>query len=388
MIRFGIDILLKQQPSWKLTNIGLVTNNAATTFNGVLSRKALLDAGFNIKRLFSPEHGLDVNGADGDAIKDTFDTVTGLPVTSLYGENLAPSQSDLMNIDILLFDIPDVGSRFYTYLWTMTYVMEAAAQYSKILIILDRPNPISGNLQLTEGPMLDMTTTSFLGRWPLPIRHSCTLGELAIYFNTTRNIKVSLEIVPCSGWNRNMFQPDWLLPFVPTSPAMQSFESMLLYPGICLLEATNVNEGRGTSLPFCILGAPWIDGTALATAFNRLGHTGVKATNTSYVPREGKYKHETCHGIKLEISAPQEIRSVINGLLIIKLIRTMYPDHFSWRPYPTNVNPSGAFHLDRLLGISNSESLFDLPFLVFIDKIKQMTQIHDWKQQISNYLIY
>ncbi|CAF4641861.1 unnamed protein product, partial [Rotaria magnacalcarata] len=207
MIRFGIDILLKQQPSWKLTNIGLVTNNAATTFNGVLSRKALLDAGFNIKRLFSPEHGLDVNGADGDAIKDTFDTVTGLPVTSLYGENLAPSQSDLMNIDILLFDIPDVGSRFYTYLWTMTYVMEAAAQYSKILIILDRPNPISGNLQLTEGPMLDMTTTSFLGRWPLPIRHSCTLGELAIYFNTTRNIKVSLEIVPCSGWNRNMFQP-------------------------------------------------------------------------------------------------------------------------------------------------------------------------------------
>ncbi|CAF3829127.1 unnamed protein product, partial [Rotaria magnacalcarata] len=161
---------------------------------------------------------------------------------------------------------------------------------------------------------------------------------------------------------------------------------MLLYPGICLLEATNVNEGRGTSLPFCTLGAPWIDGTALATAFNQSGHTGVKATSTSYIPREGNYKHETCHGIKLEISAPKEIRSVINGLLIIQLIRTMYPDHFSWRPYPTNVNPSGAFHLDRLLGISNSESLFDLPFLAFIDKIKQMTHIHDWKQQISEHL--
>ncbi|CAF2392004.1 unnamed protein product [Rotaria sp. Silwood2] len=164
-------------------------------------------------------------GADGQAIKDLSDILTGLPITSLYGEKLAPSEADFTNLDILLFDIPDVGSRFYTYLWTMTYVMEAATNYNKPLMILDRPNPISGNLQLAEGPMLDTTTASFLGRWPLPVRHSCTLGELALYFNTTQNINAHLEVIPCSGWNRNMFQTDWLLPFVPTSPAIKCFES-------------------------------------------------------------------------------------------------------------------------------------------------------------------
>ncbi|CAF4019460.1 unnamed protein product [Rotaria sp. Silwood1] len=388
MIRFGIDILLKQQPTWKTTSIGLVTNNAATTFNGIPSRKALLHAGFNIIRLFSPEHGLDLKSADGDAVTDVLDILTGLPVTSLYGEKIVPSASDLTNIDVLIFDIPDVGSRFYTYLWTMTYVMEAVAQYSKLLVILDRPNPISGNLQLAEGPMLDMATASFLGRWSLPLRHSCTLGELARYFNTMKNIKARLEVIPCSEWDRNMFQPDWHLPFVPTSPAIQSFESMLLYPGVCLLEATNVNEGRGTPFPFCIIGAPWMNGATLAAAFNQLGQNGVKATNTSYIPREGKYKHELCHGIKLEVLVPNDVHPVTIGLLLMKLIHTMYPANFAWRPYPTNVNPSGIFHLDRLLGIMHSESLFDLTFTVFVDKVKELTQIHDWKQQISNYLIY
>lgn len=388
MIRFGIDNLLEQQPVWKTNSIGLVTNNAATTFDSQPSRIALLKAGFNITRLFAPEHGIDVTGADGDAINDGSDVLTSLPVTSLYGEKLMPSEKDLTNIDILLFDIPDVGSRFYTYLWTMTYVMEAAAQHNKLLIILDRPNPISGNLQLAEGPILDMVTTSFIGRWPLPVRHSCTLGEIAVYFNMKQNIKARLEVIKCSGWLRNMFQPDWLLPFIPTSPAMQSFPSMLLYPGICLFEATNLNEGRGTPFPFSIVGAPWIDESALTTAFNQLEYTSVKATGTTYIPTQGKYKHELCHGIKLEVLIMNEVRPVMIGLLLIKLIQTMYPNHFAWKPYPTNVNPLGDFHLDRLLGISNSQALFDLSLPLFIDEIKQLTKTSGWEQQIRNYLIY
>lgn len=388
MIRYGIDILLEQQPKWKTSSIGFITNDAATTHNGVPSRKALLQAGFKIIKLFSPEHGLDIAGVDGYAIEDVTDILTGLPVISLYGKRMIPTEVDLANIDILLFDIPDVGSRFYTYLWTMSYMIEAAAHYSKSLVILDRPNPISGNLQLAEGPMLDIATASFLGRWPLPLRHSCTLGELAIYFNTTQKLEAHLEVITCLGWNRDMFQPDWHLPFVSTSPAIKCFESMLFYPGICLLEATNVNEGRGTSFPFCMIGAPWMDGEAVATAFNQLEQKGVRATGISYTPIEGKYKHELCHGIKLEASLPNAIRPAMIGFLLIKIIMTMYPTQFSWKPYPTNVNPEGTLHLDKLLGITNSESIFNLSFPIFVDKIKQLTQINEWSQQISNYLLY
>ena len=196
MIHFGIDILLKQNPSWKKKRIGLVTNHAATTNKLIPSRKALLDKGFNIIKLFSPEHGLDVKGADGAKMKDGIDTLTNLPVISLYNRKLAPGKKDLMDIDIILFDIPDIGCRCYTYLWTMTYVAEACAKHKKKLIILDRPNPVSGNLQLAEGPILDeKKCASFIGRWDIPLRHSCTLGELALYFNQSKNIHADIEII-------------------------------------------------------------------------------------------------------------------------------------------------------------------------------------------------
>ena len=189
-IRFGIDELLAANPPWKNDCIGMVTNEAATTHDLRASRKALLHAGFNVVKLFSPEHGLDVQGADGHFMQDGTDKLTGLPVVSLYSEKLAPSADDLAGIDVLLFDIPDAGSRFYTYLWTMTHVMEACAAHQKRLIILDRPNPISGNFDLAEGPILDEEPASFIGRWASPIRHSCTLGELARYIEVSKKINL------------------------------------------------------------------------------------------------------------------------------------------------------------------------------------------------------
>lgn len=201
----------------------MITNEAAQTRDGIASRKALVENGFHITRLFSPEHGLDIQGADGHAMSDGTDILTGLPVISLYGERLAPEATHLNDIDILLFDVPDVGSRFYTYLWTLTHVMEAAAKFQKPLILLDRPNPISGILELAEGPFLDEVNSSFIGRWEMPIRHSVTFGELALYFNKEKKMGVNLEVIPCKGWNREQFQPEWELPFVPTSPAIQSF---------------------------------------------------------------------------------------------------------------------------------------------------------------------
>lgn len=389
MIRFGIDILLdSSSPTWKTDRIGLVTNHAATTNQLIPSRQALLEQGFNIQKLFSPEHGLDVLGADGHAMKDGTDGLTGLPIISLYSNKLAPSEEDLSDIDRVLFDIPDIGSRFYTYLWTMTYVMEACAAYGKKLIILDRPNPISGILSLAEGPILDASQSSFIGRWPIPVRHSCTLGELALYFNAAGDIKCHLEVIKCEGWNRTCFQPDWEIPFVPTSPAIQNFESMLLYPGLCLLEATNTSEGRGTPDAFCAAGAPWINGETLAAILADIASDDLYIIPCSFTPTESKYKGQLCHGIRMKVKQAAFFQPVSFGLMLIRLIKQLYPACFQWRPYPTLVNQNGRQHLDKLLGIPNSELLLELPLPKFIAEITKLTKCSEWEERVKRFLLY
>ena len=388
MIKFGIDILLADPPEWKRERIGLVTNHAATTNRLSPSRKALLQHSFNILKLFSPEHGLDVMGADGHEMKDGTDALTKLPIISLYSTKLAPSDQDLEDLDIILFDIPDVGSRFYTYLWTMTYVMEACARNNKKLIILDRPNPVSGNMALVEGPVLDITQASFIGRWPIPIRHSCTLGELALYFNIEQNIHCQLEIIRCENCERDQFQPDWEIPFVPTSPAIQNFQSMLTYPGLCLLEATNISEGRGTKDAFRLAGAPWIKGESLTTMIADIGLDEIHVTANSFRPTDSKYKGENCNGILIEVTHPESFQPVYFGLMLIRIIKQTYPQYFDWAPYPTMVNPTGKQHLDKLLGIADSEKLFDLPLPKFIAEITRLTQCRNWATEMEPYILY
>lgn len=388
MIRFGIDILLGKNPPWKKSRIGLVTNHAATTNDLIPSRLALLQQQFNLQKLFSPEHGLDVLGADGHEMHDGKDSLTDLPVISLYSTKLAPSKEDLQDIDLVLFDIPDVGSRFYTYLWTMTYVMEACAANNKKLVVLDRPNPISGNLEMAEGPILHDSQASFIGRWPIPIRHSCTLGELALYFNATRNIQCDFEVIKCDGWDRYDLQPDWGIPFVPTSPAIKHFESMVLYPGLCLLEATNISEGRGTKDAFCVVGAPWIKGETLATILANIELDDLHISPYNFTPVNSKYEGKTCHGIQLMIKHPQFFQPVSFGLVLIRLIKQLYPQSFEWSHYPTLVNPGGKHHLDKLLGIPNSEQLFELPLPKFIAEVTKLTRCANWEEEIKPYLLY
>lgn len=388
IVRFGIDRLLANAPDWKSLKIGLVTNHAATTNDIIPSREALLKHKFNIRKLFSPEHGLDTTGADGHEMKNGVDALTGLPVISLYSTKLGPSHEDLADIDIVLFDIPDIGSRFYTYLWTLTYVMEACAACNKKLIILDRPNPISGKLDLAEGPIMDESQASFIGRWPIPIRHSCTLGELALYFNAVRNIRCEMEVIKIEGWDRNSFLPDWKISFVPTSPAIQNFESMLLYPGLCLLEATNISEGRGTPDSFCLAGAPWINGESLATIIANIGLDELHVNIHSFTPTDSKYKGQKCHGILLALKTPEFFQPVSFGLILIKLIKQLYPESFQWSPYPTLVNPGGEHHLNKLLGMANSEQLFELPLPKFIAETTRITLCKNWKEEMGSYLMY
>ncbi|MBW0176322.1 DUF1343 domain-containing protein [Sediminibacterium sp.] len=388
MLAFGIDSLLHTTPSWKGLRIGMVTNEAATTRLLEPSRQALLKAGFNIQVLFSPEHGLDVRGADGHAIKDGYDLLTGLPVISLYGERLAPTEAQLADIDLLLFDVPDIGSRFYTYLWTLTYLIETAAATNKKLVLLDRPNPVSGNMQLCEGPMLTEANNSFIGRWEMPVRHSCTLGELALYFNDTRKIHADIEVIRCENWQRDSFQPDWGIPFVPTSPAIQSFQSMLLYPGLCLLEATNISEARGTAYSFEAAGSPWLHAEVVADMLNNMSGGEITTATIQFTPVHSKFEKQLCNAVHMKVDDRSCFNAVMNGMILIKLIKSLHPSQFSWATYPTSVNPSGKGHLDKLLGISNSEALFDLPVPAFIATITKYCRCKEWEEEVGENLLY
>lgn len=388
-ILFGIDSVITQTDSLKKIRFGLVTNNAATTSDGLLSRIALLQAGFTITKLFSPEHGLTAKGKDGSHQSSNIDSLTQLPVISLYGDHLMPVAGDMTAIDIVLFDMPDVGCRFYTYLWTMTYIMEACALYNKPLIILDRPNPIGADIDKAAGPMLDeRNCSSFTGRWNIPIRHSCTLGELATYFAATRIKNLTLDVIKIQHWNRKQAVPEAGWSFVPTSPAIKDAETALLYPGMGLLEGINVNEGRGTESTFKIAGAPWINAKQLHTAFNDLQLPGIKSVAVSYTPARGLYADEICYGLQFSVPDSNIFRSVETGLQLVQLITSLYPDQCKERLYPTAANPSGNKHLDKLTGVYQSFKKIKNGELLSTTLQQRDSIAIGWKETIRPYLLY
>src|SRR6187402_69899 len=306
----GIDTFLQDPEVNKNSRFAIVTNNAAFTSARILSRLKLVNKGFNLIKIFSPEHGISVKGADGLYQKNSIDIKTALPIISLYGDRLMPTEEDLKDIHIVLFDIPDVGCRFYTYLWTMTYVMEACTKYNKPLIILDRPNPIGGNLEMAEGPMLDeKTCASFIGRWSIPIRHSCTLGELANYFSIKKVKGLDLKIVQIKNWDRGRIAND----FYPTSPAIQNISTALVYPGMGLLEGINVNEGRGTNKPFLQFGAPWINAEQLQMEMRNKKTASIETKPCSYFPIDSLYKNETNYGLELNLTDANKFQPLAFG---------------------------------------------------------------------------
>lgn len=388
-ILFGIDSFIKQTATFKKISFGLVTNNAATTSHGILSRTALLQAGFTISKLFSPEHGLTAKGEDGVYQSNSIDSLTQLPIISLYGDHLIPTAKDLADIDMVLFDIPDVGCRFYTYLWTMTYVMEACALHNKPFILLDRPNPIGADIDKAEGPLLDeKNCSSFIGRWNIPVRHSCTLGELATFFAATRIKNLNPDIIKVQNWNRKKIASEAGWNFVPASPAIQDAETALLYPGMGLLEGINVNEGRGSDWPFKIAGAPWIDSQQLNTAFNNLQFPEIKSTAISYIPEWGLHAGEVCQGLQFSITDTKNFRPVETGLQLLQLIISLYPEQCKERLYPTIANPSGSGHLDKLTGVHHSFEKIKNGELTYTTLQPTDPIAIVWKEIIQPYLLY
>ncbi len=386
-LQFGIDNLLANHPHWKKERIGFLTNDAAATNHGIKSRKALQDAGFNLVKLFSPEHGINANGIDGASIANVVDDITGIPVISLYGEKFMPSENDLADIDIMLFDIPDAGTRFYTYLWSMTYWIEAAAKYNKQVIILDRPNPLGGNLSFSEGPMLETSLSSFIGRFSIPIKHQCTLGELAQYFNKNQEWNANLSVIKCEGWNRDQLFYDWNIPWTKPSPALQNIEATILYPGLCFFEATNVSVGRGTPYSFEWIGATWFNLPAMAMVWQNILREDFKIETLKLPLTNDGITIET-KGIRIKVIDPYHYDAVLNGLLIVKLVRDLHPQDFKWMPYPTKANPSGENHLSLLLGIENAEKIFDLPLQQWLQQIGRLLKVEDWKNNIIPHLLY
>jgi len=386
-LQFGIDCILKNEPIWKKDRIAMLTNDAARTSSGIISRLALKDAGFNVTTIFSPEHGINAIGDDGALMEDGVDALTGLPIISLYGEKFMPTADDLKEIDILLFDVPDAGTRFYTYLWSMTYWIESAAKHNKKVIILDRPNPLGGNLALCEGPMLDETISSFIGRFNIPVKHQCTLGELALYFNAVKNWNASMKVIQCEGWKREQLFFDWHQRWVNPSPALQNIEATILYPGLCFFEATNLSVGRGTSYSFEWIGAPWLkQKEMMMMAHSMLGEDyKLEPVNLTIVLENETSKYK---GIRMKVKDPYHYPAVMNGLLLLKLIKDLHPNDFKWMPYPTNANPSGENHLSLLLGIPNAEAIFDLPLQQWLQKINALLRVEGWKKNIEPYLLY
>ncbi|MBX3053919.1 MAG: DUF1343 domain-containing protein [Caldilineaceae bacterium] len=394
-VRYGIDMLLAGMIGQiQGQRVGLVTNDAAATsatYTHMLTptRLALQEAGVNLVSLFSPEHGLGAAAADGAEIGHGFDPLTGLPVHSLYGESFRPSAEQLDGLDLLLFDIPDVGARFYTYIWTLSHVMEACAEAGLPLWVLDRPNPLGGYLGDVEGPMLDEARIStFVGRWNIPIRHCLTAGELARLWHKEKEMALELMVVKMAGWLRKDHWPATGNPFVPMSPSMPSYEAALVYPGTCLFEGTNVSEARGTANPFQQVGSPWMDSLAVSDGFNAQAVPGIVARPVQFTPINSKYAGQLCFGVMLHGVEPERARPVQAGLVLLSEIIDLHREHFAWLPYPTAANAPGFGHFDRLVGQLHIRESLDAQLDNLRSQITGWTAAGDWARRVGDILLY
>jgi len=311
----------------KNKRVGLVTNPSGVNRN-IENTADLLSAhpDINLTALFGPEHGIRGAVYAGEKIKDEIDPGTGLPVFSLYGSNRKPTADMLEDIDVLIVDIQDIGVRAYTYIYTMAKVMEAAAEHDKQVIVLDRPNPLGG--LLVEGNLVEKGYFSFVGMYPIPYRHGMTIGELANYFNTEYSINCNLTVIPLSGWKREMLWDATNLPWIPPSPHVPHWQTVLFMSSTGTFgELHTLSEGVGYTSPFEIVGAPWINGAELAQELNNLSLAGVIFRPLYYKPYYGLFKGELCQGVQIHLTDATSYKSYINGFHIMSVIRQLYPDH-------------------------------------------------------------
>jgi uncharacterized protein YbbC (DUF1343 family) len=325
-VQVGLDVLEAEKfAPLRGKHVGLITNHTGLDALGrsnvdLLSRAS----GVQLVALFSPEHGL--AGRNDERVSSTKDAATGLPIYSLYAETLRPTDDMLRGIDALVFDVQDAGVRFYTYISTMGYCMEEAAKHNIAFYVLDRPNPLGG--EIVEGPMLDPDRTSFTAYYPLPIRYGLTIGELAQLFNAENHISCDLHVVAMKNWHRNYFFESTGARWLPPSPNLRTLKGAVLYPGLEILQNAGVSVGRGTEAPFEEFGAPWINGDEVASALNARRLPGLHFGSQPFIPVVGLYMGQRCGGVSVRVVDRQAVRSIRMGLEVATVLKQLYPQNF------------------------------------------------------------
>ena len=343
-VRNGVDVLLEDPSSFiGDARVGLITNPTGVT----LGLYSTLDAfhehpGIDLAIVFGPEHGARGDAQDALPVESRVDEATGIPVYSLYGEVRKPSAEMLEGVELMVFDIQDVGARFYTYASTLTHALEAAEEHGKGVVVLDRPNPING--VAVEGNIPEQGFESFVGLHRVPIRHGLTIGELALLAN--QGIGAELRVVPMEGWGRGMWFDETGLPWVQPSPNIPTLETATVYPGTCFFEGVNVSEGRGTTRPFEYIGAPWIDARGWASALNVLGLDGAVFRPCHFSPTFDKYRGEVCGGVQLHVTDWDTFKPVETGLHMLATCIDLWPEECQWRTTAESERP----HFDLLAG--------------------------------------
>jgi uncharacterized protein YbbC (DUF1343 family) len=357
-VRTGADILVSEKSDLlKGKNVGLVVNHSALLSDGRHIADVLNEMeGVKITALFGPEHG--IRGDTTGKIEDMTDPATGVKVYSLYGKTYKPTKEMMKDVDMLIYDIQDVGARFYTYITTLGHIMEAAAEKNIPVLVLDRPNPIAGNY--IDGPIADENMKSFVAYAPIPIAHGMTVGELATMYNEENwlqnGMKSDLTVIKMEGWNRNTWYDETELKWVKPSPNMPFLSTAVVYPGTCLFEGVNVSEGRGSEKPFEYIAAPWIDHKKIAGELNSAGLKGVEFKTIEFTPewfsfnsRQPKYYQEKVNGIFVDVTDREAFESVKAGIYLLWAIHKNHKDKFEWRKDT----------IDRLAGTTDLRTMID-----------------------------
>lgn len=342
-VRVGVDVLADGVPA-ALTGrrVGLVTNHTGVARDGRSTIDVLAETpGIELVALFSPEHGIRGTAAPGERVASGVDERTGLPVHSLYGETRRPTAEMLRGVEALVFDIQDIGARPYTYIYTMALAMQAAAEHDLPFVVLDRPNPIGG--EIVEGNLLEPAFATFVGMYPIPVRHGMTAGELAGFFNREFGIGARLEVVRAEGWRRSTWGDATGQPWVNPSPNIRRLEAAIHYPGTVFFEGTNLSTGRGSEMPFEQVGAPWLDAAGVAARMNGRSLPGVRFEAVEFTPRQpgdDKFADEPVRGVRLVVTDRERYRPVEASLLLLDEIVRHHPDEIAWH----------VAHFDRLAG--------------------------------------
>lgn len=334
--------------------VAIVTNSTGVNseFINIIDQISEMQS-ITLSAIFGPEHGLYGVAQAGVAVEDSIDNKWGVPIYSLYGDNLKPSKSQLKDIDIILIELQDVGLRYYTYLYTMSFVLEAASDLGITVVVLDRPNPLNGII--VEGGILRQECSSFVGLHPIPIRHGLTIGELAILFNSYLPRPCDLTIVPLVGWLRDYDYNLIMNPWFPPSLNLPHYNSVLSYAGMCLFEGTNISEGRGTTKPFEWIGAPWIDGELVARTWKEKGIDGTIARPIQFSPTFSKYRGEVCSGVQIHILNSNHNHNLVSlGVKLLSIIKDHYPDDVNWVKYKDD-----RYFIDLLSGSQSLRKLVD-----------------------------